>query len=59
MKRIQVIAVALVFLTLPVAIDGQRLVKQTETIDYVLTVENDSPDDRERVVEAVCENGGA
>ena len=43
MKRIRVAAVALALVTVPVVTDGQRLVRQTEAIDYVLTVENDSP----------------
>ena len=44
MKRIRVAAVALALVTVPVVTDGQRLVRQTESIDYVLTVENDPAD---------------
>jgi mannose-6-phosphate isomerase-like protein (cupin superfamily) len=40
MKRIRVIGLVLVVATMPIT--AQRLVKQTESIDYVLTVENQS-----------------
>ena len=41
MKPTRVI-VALGLLLMPVGLSGQRFVRQTESIDYVLTVENDS-----------------
>jgi mannose-6-phosphate isomerase-like protein (cupin superfamily) len=37
------LVVAFVLLALPVALEGQRFVKQTERLDYTLTVESDSP----------------
>ena len=41
--NMRVAALALALLTMPVALAGQRFVKQTERIDYTLTVDNDSP----------------
>lgn len=42
MKATRMMGLVLALLSLPVMASAQRLVRQTETIDYVLTVENDS-----------------
>src|SRR5262245_53919364 len=39
----RVVALVVTVLAMPVGLAGQRFVRQTEKIDYVLTVENDSP----------------
>jgi len=43
MKPMRALIIGCVLLALPVGLEGQRYVKQTETLDYTLTVENESP----------------